>query len=141
RYAPYCVLPGLEQHIVGLVGNPYDPVEWRNRACSYDQPPEYCAAPLPLGEAFRKKPLEPEYIGGVRVVAQRGARLKVFPEKCATCAAMEVCDGLSPLYLERFGDAELKPYSTFPMEGPLPAARIGYRRAFRYKAAPPVNMG
>lgn len=140
RYAPYCVLPGLEKHLVGLAGFAYDPFEWRNRACSYDQPPAYCAEPLPIGAAYgviREAEPGPK---GTRIVARRGDRVKVFPEKCAGCAAFESCDGVSPLYLERFGDGELTPYGTFPMDGPLPAARAAYGRAFRFKREPGADM-
>lgn len=140
RYAPYCVLPGLERHIVGLSGFAYDPMEWRNRACSYDKPPAYCAEPLPIGSIYGITHKMTPGPNGLRIIARRGDGVKVFPEKCQSCAAFEACDGISPLYLERFGDKELKPYASFPMHGPLPLERTTYSRAFRFKTVPFSNV-
>ena len=140
RYAPYCVFPGLGRHIVGLSGLTYDPFEWRNRACSYNKPPEYCAMPLPIGSAYGITKCEKSSNSGIRIIAQRGDAVKIFPEKCAMCAAFEACDGVSPLYLERFGDSELHPYDEFIMDGPLPASRTAYDRAFSYKKEPFADM-
>ena len=140
RYAPYCLLPGLERHVVGLRGVFYDPFEWRNRACSYDKSPEYCAAPLDIDTSFalvRQKGVLP---GGARYMATRGDLLKVFPESCAGCAAMEVCDGFAPSYLALYGADEVRPYARFDAVGALPRARLDYAAPYYVKTAQFTDM-
>lgn len=145
RYVPLCVFPGLARHVVGVLGLPYDPFEWRNRACNTDREPGYCAAVLPIPdtgvrEAFAWREFASSLPGGLAVCGGRGEGFSLFPAVCRDCAARPACDGLAPSYLERHGDAELRPMATAELVGPLLRARLDYAAAFRVKAAPGAVM-
>ncbi|SLM30737.1 Radical SAM domain protein [Desulfamplus magnetovallimortis] len=153
RYAPYCVLKGMEKHIVGLTGTFYDPFEWQNRACNYDKSPEYCAMPVEMEDKYSITWITPEKTGDrykviqnryqdiypyqnkykEPIIAIRGDHFTVFPEKCKDCAALPFCDGLSPIYLRHHGSSELSPYDHFGAEGALPGARLNYTLPFHVK--------
>ena len=145
RYVPLCVFPGLARHVVGVLGLPYDPFEWRNRACNLDREPDYCAAILPVPETgvrdvFAFAPLEETLPSGQRLCGRRGNRFSLFPAVCRECAARPACDGVAPSYLERHGDGELRPMATAELVGPLLGERLAYAAAFRVKAAPDAVM-
>lgn len=145
RFAPLCVFPGLERHIVGVVGIPYDPFEWRNRACNYDKTPDYCAEPMALdrdGTFFDYRLIKGSLTleNGTKIIAKRGNKIKVFPEKCEHCAAMSICDGLDPRYVLLHGADELTPYDTFDKQGALPQARLNYKAPFFVKMKALADM-
>ena len=140
RYVPYCVVKGFEKHIVGLAGVFYDPFEWRNRACNYEKPPEFCAEPISINHTFLLRREEKTLESGWRIIATRGGNLKVFPEVCGSCAAIEFCDGLSPSYLATHGDGELSPYDSFAISGTLPIARLEYAAPFHVKTSAMADM-
>lgn len=138
RYVPLCVFPGLARHVVGVIGLPYDPFEWRNRACNTDKAPGFCAEAIPIPatgvrESFALVPGEGRTEAGVEYAAMRGDGFKLFPPVCAGCAAMEACDGVDPKYLERFGAGELRPFASARLEGTLLRERLEYAPAFRVK--------
>ncbi len=140
RYAPYCVVKGFEKHIVGLAGVFYDPFEWRNRACNYEKSPEFCAEPISIEHTYAFRREEKTLESGWRIIATRGDNLKVFPEVCGCCAAIEFCDGLSPFYLAAHGDGELSPYDSFAISGTLPIARLEYAAPFHVKTSAMADM-
>ena len=145
RFAPLCVFPGLEKHIVGVVGIPYDPFEWRNRACNYDKPPDYCAQPIVLdadGILFDYRLIKENRFleDGTKIIAKRGNGIKVFPEKCKHCAAMSVCDGIDPRYILLHGTEEFTPYEVFDKNGPLSQARMDYKAPFFVKMKAGADM-
>ena len=140
RYVPYCVVKGFEKHIVGLAGVFYDPFEWRNRACNYEKPPEFCAEPVSIEHTYALRREEKTLESGWQIIATRGDNLKVFPETCCFCAAIEYCDGLSPAYLETHGDGELSPYDSFAISGSLPIARHEYEAPFHVKTRAMEDM-
>jgi pyrroloquinoline quinone biosynthesis protein E len=145
RYVPLCVFPGLARHVVGLLGLPYDPFEWRNRACNPEREPAYCAEILPIPdtgvrERFAFAPLGERLANGTGLMGMRGERFTVFPAKCASCAARPACDGVDPKYLERNGDGEFTPFASMELSGPLVRARLEYARAFVVKNAQDVDV-
>jgi molybdenum cofactor biosynthesis enzyme MoaA len=133
RYAPYCVLKGMERHIVGLTGSFYDPFEWQNRACSYDKPPSYCSAPVDIEDKYPLINVNTTLPDGKRIVAMRGDFFTVFPEICNSCKAMRWCDGIAPIYLHHHGTDEFSPYDKFDAAGVLPEARLDYPLPFHVK--------
>jgi pyrroloquinoline quinone biosynthesis protein E len=141
RYVPLCVFEGLERHVVGCLGLPYDPFEWRNRACNPDREPAYCAEILPIPgsgvrERFAFSALSERTASGIGLIGMRGERFTVFPEACSSCAALPACDGVDAKYLELHGDGELRPFARARLSGPLLADRLEYGKAFRVKAGP-----
>lgn len=145
RYAPMCAVRGLEQHLVGVVGVRYDPYEWMKEAGHFGGSPEHCAKPLavPAGDvdpSFRKRPAARNLPNGIRVIAERGAGLKVFVPQCAACAAREVCDGIDPNYLLQYGADEFHPYDGPLWRTPVHEARAGYAAPFLVKLAPADRM-
>ena len=133
RYAPYCVLKGMEKHIVGLVGSFYDPFEWQNRACSYDKPASYCAKPVDIDNKYPLTQIDAALPDGQRIVAMRGDYFTVFPEICRDCEAMKLCDGVAPIYLHHYGTSEFSPYDKFEIQGVLPESRLSYSAPFHVK--------
>ena len=141
RYVPLCVFPGLEKHVVGVLGLPYDPFEWRNRACNYDKDPAYCSEILPLAasgvrEQFAFAPLSETTAAGVELMGMRGDHFKLFPDVCRDCAARPACDGVAPSYLKCHGTGELRPFAQAVLDGPLLRSRLDYGAAHRVKAEP-----
>lgn len=140
RYMPLCVYPGLARHVVGVLGLPYDPFEWRNRACNFDRGPGFCSEILPIPETgvreiFAYRAVDEILPGGERVVGMRGQRFSLFPGPCASCAARAACDGMAPSYLERLGSRELRPFDRADLRGPLLRQRLDYAQAHMVKAA------
>ena len=149
RYLPLCAVPGLERHIVGVVGVHHDPHEWMNRAGNPDREPAFCAEPLPVSVdgprwiyALKRgaRRLDFSADGVVEAVAVRGDDFKVFPAHCRDCAAMDYCDGLDPKYLLLHGLSGLAPFADMPGSGPLIAARRAYLPAFVLKREPLADM-
>ncbi|MFZ5427653.1 MAG: radical SAM protein [Thermodesulfobacteriota bacterium] len=145
RYAPLCAFPELRRHVVGVMGQQFDPYEWRNRACNPDREPAYCAAPVELPEdgvreVHAYSPLDGKLENGVRLTGMRGNGFKVFAGPCAECAARGACDGLDRGYLELYGDAELKPFADIETRGPLLKDRLDYAGAFVVKLAARADM-
>ena len=146
RYVPLCAFPGLERNVVGVLGLPYDPFEWRNRACNYERDPAYCSELLPIPdsgvrEQFAFAPLAETSPGGVDLIGMRGDHFKLFPSVCRDCAALPACDGVDPKYLERNGTGELRPFGQASLTGPLLSARLGYGPAHRVKASQYADPG
>ncbi len=144
RYVPLCAFPSLARHVVGVLGVPYDPYEWRNRCLNHDRDPAYCAEPLPVPQSG----VRPQYAfsfldetlpSGVRLCGQRGERFKLFPAKCLDCPAREACDGVDPGYLARHGAEEFAPLA-LSTQGPLLTARLAYLPPFLVKSAPGADM-
>lgn len=153
RYLPLCAAPGLERHIVGVVGVHHDPHEWMNRAGNPDREPEYCAEPLPvpvdgpreiyaLRRGARRLDFGPQGGGDgvVEAVAARGDDFKVFPARCERCAAMPYCDGLDPKYILLHGLAGITPFARMPGREPLISSRRAYLPAFVLKREPDADM-
>lgn len=154
RYLPLCAAPGLERHIVGVVGVHHDPHEWMNRAGNPEREPEYCAEPLSVpvdgpreiyalkrvrgGRGERRLSFGTD--GAVDIVAQRGDAFKVFPAHCRDCAAMDYCDGLDPKYILLHGLSGLAPFADMPGSAPLIDARRAYLPAFALKREPGADM-
>ncbi|AGW15222.1 Radical SAM domain protein (plasmid) [Megalodesulfovibrio gigas DSM 1382 = ATCC 19364] len=144
RYVPLCAFPSLARHVVGVLGVPYDPVEWRNRCLNHDMPPAHCAEPLPIPasgvrEIFAFSPLEETLPDGTRLCGMRGDRFKLFPVQCKECPCLPACDGVDPVYLARHGASEFAPLA-LETRGPLLAARLDYRPAFLLKTHPLADM-
>ena len=157
RYLPLCAAPGLERHIVGVVGVHHDPHEWMNRAGNPEREPEYCAEilPVPVGgprdiyalkrvdgvRGERRLDFGADGAGGVvDIVAERGEAFKVFPARCRDCAAMDYCDGLDPKYILLHGLSGLTPFAAMPGSAPLIDARRDYLPAFALKREPGADM-
>jgi pyrroloquinoline quinone biosynthesis protein E len=145
RYAPLCAFPKLRRHVVGVMGQQFDPYEWRNRACNPDREPEYCARAIELPpDGVRPEhaysALEETLANGVRLTGRRGQGFKVFAGPCAVCAARDACDGLDRGYLELYGDGELEPFASIETRGPLLKDRLDYAEAFVVKLAQKADM-
>ncbi|BBO88317.1 hypothetical protein DSCOOX_14970 [Desulfosarcina ovata subsp. ovata] len=145
RYAPLCVVRGLERHVVGVTGVCFDPYEWRNRACNYDRDPSFCAEPIALStegvlvahSMQEKNGVTP---GGTPFFAMRGDDFKIFPEICRSCAAHHVCDGIDPRYADRHGLTAFSPYYSLETTGVLTGARVSYLPPFFVKMGPMADM-
>jgi len=145
RYAPLCAFPELRRHVVGVMGQQFDPYEWRNRACNPDREPEYCAGAVELPDngvrdAHAWSPLDESLENGVRLTGGRGEGFKVFAGPCRECAAMGACDGLDRGYLELYGDGELQPFTDIETRGPLLQDRLDYAQAFVVKLGQKAAM-
>lgn len=145
RYAPLCAFADLRRHVVGIMGQQFDPYEWRNRACNMDKDPDYCAAAVDLPpdgvrDVHAFSPLDERLENGVRLTGRRGEGFKVFAGPCAECAARAACDGLDRGYLELYGDQELKPFTNLAARGPLLVDRLEYAQAFLVKLGPLADM-
>jgi pyrroloquinoline quinone biosynthesis protein E len=139
RYAPLCILKGLEKNLVGVTGVRYDPYEWMNRGGHTGGSPELCAAPVNIkpGEtdsAFQFRPVNTRLENGMRICGMRGTA-KVFAEPCRACRAKEACDGIDPGYLDLHG---LQEFSAYPAseKGPLLECRRSYLPAYVVKTEP-----
>ncbi|MCL4533651.1 MAG: glycosyltransferase [Bacteroidetes bacterium] len=138
RYAPLCTVRGLEKHLVGVVGVRYDPYEWMNQAGHFGGPPAFCAAMLPLRQgqidgAFAYHPLNMHHPNGVEVIGARGNNVKHFAASCEACRAREVCDGIDPNYLARYGADEFVPYTEGEWPFPVHSQRAAYLAPFLVK--------
>lgn len=145
RYAPLCAFPDLRRHVVGVLGQQFDPYEWRNRACNPNREPAYCAQAVELPpDGVRPPhvyvPLEETLENGVRLIGRRGEAFTVFAEACGGCAARGACDGLNRGYLELYGDGELRPFASMETRGPLLQDRLDYGRAFVVKLGQKADM-
>ena len=144
RYVPLCAFPSLARHVVGVLGVPFDPYEWRNRCLNHDQPPAYCAEVLPLpGDGVRAvhafSPLDEALADGTRLCGMRGERFKLFPARCRDCPARAACDGVDPVYLARHGAGEFLPLDA-ATRGPLLVSRLDYLPPFCVKMKPHAPM-
>ena len=144
RYAPLCALQGMEKNVVGVVGVRYDPYEWMNVGGHMGGSPEVCAARVPIREGgiephLEYRDLNGQFENGVRVSGARGNNFKLFADKCASCQAKPVCDGIDPNYLKNHGSDEFKPY-TERQVAPLHKARYPYIVPFIVKAAQYTDM-
>jgi len=149
RYAPHCMLAGLEKNLVGVVGVRYDPYEWMNAVNHM--------SPTPTSDGLRlglqAGTCDPSFtlvkasgqMAGVEVIAARSLPnspepSKVFPASCAQCTAMPVCDGLAPSYVKEHGDREVVCY-VGPKRGDLlDNDRIAYKAPFFVKRSPDADM-
>lgn len=87
RYFPICVMRGYERHNVGMAQVMTDPYEW-----------DYNVMP---------KTTERYHAYGQELADRACA----FGDACAKCgAAGTACLGVNKVYLETYGDGELKPY-------------------------------
>lgn len=144
RYAPLCTFPKLARHVVGVLGVPYDPFEWRNRCMNHDREPEYCAEVLPIPETgvrdiFAFSGLNETLENGVSVCGMRGKKFKYFPQQCAGCIAKSACDGVDPVYLDRHGASEFVPLD-MEAQGPLLKARLDYLSPHLVKVRQDADM-
>lgn len=145
RYAPLCAFPQLRRHVVGFLGQQFDPYEWRNRACNPEREPQFCAQALELPpqgvrpvHAFAQA--DETLPNGVKITGKRGQDLTVFAGPCRECAALGACDGLNRGYLELYGDAELQPFAAAQLHGPLLQERLEYKAAFAVKLGLHADM-
>jgi pyrroloquinoline quinone biosynthesis protein E len=122
RYAPQCTIAGMEKNHVGIVGVRHDPHEWMNAIDHRADPAATTAADmramghwLPIRRDMASLPLLPAsgQVGEVAICGTRAGSGKVFPAGCRNCPAINVCDGVDPAYLSKFGAGELQPYTTF----------------------------
>lgn len=144
RYVPLCAFASLARHVVGALGVPYDPYEWRNRCLNHDRSPAYCAEILPIPdsgvrEVYAFSPLAETLPDGTALCGMRGQRFKLFPVQCRDCPVRGACDGVDPVYLARHGAAEFAPL-TATTQGPLLASRLDYRPPFLVKRQPLADM-
>jgi len=132
RYAPLCTVKGAERNLVGITGVRHDPHEWMNEIDHTSPgPAEEMGRKIGIRDFDTGTPLIPVSEPGI--VARRAG--KVYPEKCHSCAAAFVCDGIDPRYLAERGDAELEPYTEFRGDL-LDRERLAYLPAFICKTAP-----
>jgi pyrroloquinoline quinone biosynthesis protein E len=134
RYAPLCTMRGLERNLVGVVGVRHDPHEWMNTIDHMAKPG--ASDPEAMGQRIQLRDHETHYplAFSREYVAIRGAG-KVFPEKCRSCRAISVCDGVDGNYHARRGDSELEPYADFRGDL-LDRERLRYRAAHVVKLEP-----
>jgi len=118
RYAPQCMIAGMERNHVGVVGVRHDTHEWMNQIDHTADPVAATSSsmremgkPWPLKDTQTQFPLRDlkERVGNIELFAARAGSGKVFPEKCRGCQAMHVCDGIDRGYLQSFGDHEIEP--------------------------------
>jgi pyrroloquinoline quinone biosynthesis protein E len=139
RYAPLCILKGLEKNLVGVTGVRYDPYEWMNHGGHTGGSPELCASPVKIRSgkvesAFRFRPVNARLENGMWICGTRGTA-KVFVEPCQVCQAKGACDGIDPGYLSLHGSQEFSAYPT-PEVGPLLECRRSYTPAYVVKTEP-----
>ncbi len=148
RYAPLCVFPELQRHIVGVVGVRYDPYEWFNLGGHLGGSPELSATLVDVVEGGT----DPEYelvrtlpwltrnrlASGHRIFARRES--KVLVEPCSRCPAIEACDGVDPKYVTQYGTGELRPLAEPSIQGRLLQSRRAYSPAFLVKLRPDAPM-
>ena len=145
RYAPQCMIKGMERNHVGIVGVRHDIHEWMN-AINHKADPEITMPDdfRAMGMRFSLHDHETHYPlsasdpsnrhkGDASEIATRPG--KVFPGKCRGCLAMPVCDGIDRGYLAKFGDDEISPYADFRGDI-LDRERLAYRAAHVIKTAP-----
>jgi pyrroloquinoline quinone biosynthesis protein E len=147
RYAPFCGLPGLEKHIVGVTGVRYDPYEWMNQEShSGEADPVRACKPWSVDrggtqQEFRLYGIEGAGNGDPSIFAVRGAKgSKVFPKTCRNCAFLMACDGFDPKYLTHFGQQDICPYNDPGIDGALTTSRRSYVPAFLVKTSPGAQM-
>lgn len=148
RYVPLCTVPGLERHVVGVMGVRYDPYEWMNLAGHMGGDPEHCSTLVPLNARGVEKGREAqavrvrlEQVGGKTLPISGQREGKLFPEDCGRCAWRDACDGVDPKYLTAHGSSEFVPPAGAPYEyAPLHSARRAYREAFLVKTAQDADM-
>ena len=146
RYAPLCTLPGLERHVVGVVGVRYDPYEWMN-AEIHSGETDLSKAALPWSivkgspqDVFQLYGVNGQ-VKGLEVIAGRTAGFgKLFPKSCQGCAAMTACDGVDSAYLNHHGADELVPYNYAEVAGVLAAQRLHYIPPHLVKLSPDADM-
>ena len=145
RYVPLCLYPGLERHVVGVVGVRYDPYEWGNNGGHMGGSPAEAAGLVPIEEgkvepyfALRERTLQ--VTDSIVAKHVRGSAIKAFPTACESCAAFDVCDGVDPKYLARHDSSELRPYATAGTTGTLLDARRRYLPPFFVKRQPSAKM-
>lgn len=108
RYMPFCIAPPhLRRYIVNYCQIPYDPYEWdfaswfnveRGAMHGIAQMGKMC------GFAGRN---EREYFYNTYGMKLAQGSGWVQTEKCKTCAARMICEGVHKTYLEKWGDDEL----------------------------------
>lgn len=132
RYAPLCTVAGAEKNLVGIVGVRHDPHEWANQMDHMaPRPAAVMGRRLAITDHEPGAELVPASEPGI--VARRSG--KVYPEKCGSCAAIFVCDGIDARYLAERGDGELTPYQQFRGDL-LDRERLRYLPAFICKTEP-----
>lgn len=102
RYMPPCQLPGRERHVYTGYQLPYDPHEWDYNSW-YDTGHEGTPSPAWYLEASRRQQRRHGY---------------VHVPACSDCALRDVCDGLHPQYVARWGGNEVVPYPGPPVVDP-----------------------
>ncbi len=118
RYFPLCLLKGYEQHICNFHQAHWDPYHW---------------------DYFQVQGFDLKYITKVRRRIKRKTlfgihredRMKLwltkkqicvknqFFKQCSLCANREICDGIYPQYVARFGSDEFRAIDGEPIRDPL----------------------
>ena len=107
RYVPFCVLPGMEKHIVGINQHIYDPYEWLQQKLSGKKAKALCQ----------------------QILTHRCIK----PPVCSFCNNNNICDGINKYYHLVFGDHELIPDTLMPKENRKDPNwhRTGYREVIK----------
>lgn len=98
RYMPLCMMKGYEQHVCNFHQWIYDPYEWEEGS----------------GNNIHLK-TEEDYISFVK----KKVSVNHFKKECENCANREICDGIYPQYVKRFGDSEFIPKKGEKIKHPL----------------------
>ena len=102
RYVPFCMLKGLEKHVLTCRQLPYDAHEWDYNSWN---------------DHGNENPTEEWYssVAGRQHAEKFGYRQG---EVCARCALSPICDGMHAQYVGRFGWGEVVPYEGEPITDP-----------------------
>ena len=137
RYAPFCLLKGLEPHVSGLLQNTFDEDEWLDsikRAIVDIDRPENCRKYVEdvydvwSGTAWETliRGLENEEVDAISDTPTSNLALHVLENFrirqgyrkaacCKQCALDAICDGLHASYADKFGISELNAYEGDPI--------------------------
>ena len=102
RYIPICTMKGYEKYVLNFSQWIYDPYSWE----------EAHGNALP--------PFKEEY-EAVEFVRQK-TLVNYKKDKCENCSNRDICDGVYPQYIKRFGEKEFEPFT-----GPLLINPLHYR--------------
>ena len=149
RYAPLCLVAGMEKNHVGIVGVRHDPHEWGNQINHMADPTKTSLAQhRAMGARLPMTAMQPALgaalfqahgqIDDVAIGAIRGhpqAAAAVFPASpCTRCSALQTCDGVDAQYIKDRGAKDFVPYvSPETLSGPIHPDRLAYRPAFFQK--------
>jgi len=95
RYIPICTMKGYEKYVLNFSQWIYDPYGWEEAHGNAKIPFENASE---AAEFVKKK---------VKVNYKQG--------KCETCAIKNICDGVYPQYVKKYGPEEFVPYDGEPV--------------------------